>query len=49
VAMENIVEPMDQLIKESGSMVKEMEKENFVMLKDQLIKENGSLVIGIQE
>ena len=41
---ENIVMLMDQLIKETGRMIKKMEKENIVGLMDQLIKEIGRIV-----
>jgi hypothetical protein len=40
----NCVNLMDKLIKEIGSMVKEMEKEKIVGLTDQLIKEIGRTI-----
>jgi hypothetical protein len=35
---------MDQLIKEIGRIINELEKENIVMQVEQLIKETGRMV-----
>jgi hypothetical protein len=46
---ENIVMLMDQLIKETGRMIKKMEKENIVVLMGQLFKETGRMVKRFDE